>query len=152
MATMRVAQIPSPKKPFALVERPIPEPGAGSVRIKVQSCGICHSDSLVKEGGLPWIKYPRSPGHEVAGVVDAVGSGDYSLLGTGSLTWHATGGNPGGFVSGLDPSGGTFMFQAPISGVNYSAFIGGTASSGNDTLFFLAITRNISRTSASSCG
>ena len=64
-----------PKGPFEIVERPIPEPGAGSVRIKVQACGICHSDSLTKEGVFPGIQYPRVPGHEVAGVIDAVGPG-----------------------------------------------------------------------------
>jgi alcohol dehydrogenase/propanol-preferring alcohol dehydrogenase len=58
-----------------LVEREIPNPGAGSVRIKVQACGICHSDSLTKDGLWPGIQYPRVPGHEVAGIVDAVGSG-----------------------------------------------------------------------------
>src|ERR1700722_16880277 len=66
MAVMRVAQVPRPNGPFEIVERPIPEPGAGSVRIKVQACGICHSDSLVKEGIFPDIAYPRVPGHEVA--------------------------------------------------------------------------------------
>jgi D-arabinose 1-dehydrogenase-like Zn-dependent alcohol dehydrogenase len=75
MAVMRVAQISRPKGPFEIVERPIPDPGAGSVRIKVQACGICHSDSLTKEGTLRGIQYPRVPGHEVAGVVDAVGPG-----------------------------------------------------------------------------
>jgi D-arabinose 1-dehydrogenase-like Zn-dependent alcohol dehydrogenase len=75
MATMRVAQISRPKGPFELVERPIPAPGAGTVRIKVQACGVCHSDSLVKEGAFPGIPYPRVPGHEVAGVIDAVGPG-----------------------------------------------------------------------------
>src|SRR6267143_6803274 len=64
-----------PNGPFEIVERPIPEPGAGSVRIKVQACGICHSDSLVKEGGLPGIQYPRVPGHEVAGTIDELGAG-----------------------------------------------------------------------------
>src|SRR5258708_15837096 len=73
MATMRVVQVPRPKGPFQIVERPIPEPGAGTVRIKVQACGICHSDSLTKEGLYPGITYPRVPGHEVAGVIDAVG-------------------------------------------------------------------------------
>ena len=75
MATMRVAQISRPKGPFEIVERPVPEPGAGSVRIKVQACGVCHSDSLVKEGAFPGIKYPRVPGHEVAGLIDAIGPG-----------------------------------------------------------------------------
>ena len=73
MALMRVAQVSSPKGPFEIVERPIPEPGAGTVRIKVKACGICHSDSLTKEGAYPGLKLPRVPGHEVAGVIDAVG-------------------------------------------------------------------------------
>src|SRR6266851_2952141 len=75
MATMRVAQVPRPKGAFEVVERPIPAPTAGTVRIKVQACGICHSDSLTKEGGYPGLEYPRVPGHEVAGVIDAVGPG-----------------------------------------------------------------------------
>jgi D-arabinose 1-dehydrogenase-like Zn-dependent alcohol dehydrogenase len=57
------------------VEREIPEPVPGTVRIKVEACGICHSDSLTKEGLWPGMKYPRVPGHEVAGSIDAVGSG-----------------------------------------------------------------------------
>jgi len=74
MTTMRVAQIPEPKGAFQLVERPIPDPGPGMVRVKVDACGICHSDVIVKEGLFPGIQYPRVPGHEVAGSVDAVGS------------------------------------------------------------------------------
>ena len=58
-----------------MVERAIPDPGPGSVRIKVQACGVCHSDSLTKEGHFPGIVYPRVPGHEVIGIVDAVGAG-----------------------------------------------------------------------------
>ena len=75
MPTMRVMQVSKPGGPFELVEREIPEPGAGSVRIKVQACGICHSDSLTKEGTWPGIMYPRVPGHEIAGIIDAVGAG-----------------------------------------------------------------------------
>jgi D-arabinose 1-dehydrogenase-like Zn-dependent alcohol dehydrogenase len=75
MSTMRVAQISSPKGLFEIVERPIPEPGPGWVRIKVQACGICHSDSFVKDGAFPGLQFPRVPGHEVAGVIDAVGAG-----------------------------------------------------------------------------
>ena len=75
MAVMRVAQVSHPKGPFEIVERPVPEPGAGSVRIKVRACGVCHSDSLTKEGAFPGLQYPRVPGHEVAGVIDAVGPG-----------------------------------------------------------------------------
>jgi D-arabinose 1-dehydrogenase-like Zn-dependent alcohol dehydrogenase len=75
MATMRVVQVPRANGAFETVERQIPEPGAGAVRIRVQACGICHSDSLTKEGTYPGIQYPRVPGHEVAGVIDAVGPG-----------------------------------------------------------------------------
>src|SRR5215468_4609168 len=75
MATMRVVQVPRPHGPLEIVERPIPEPGTAMVRIKVLSCGICHSDSITKEGLFPGIQYPRAPGHEVAGVIDAVGPG-----------------------------------------------------------------------------
>jgi D-arabinose 1-dehydrogenase-like Zn-dependent alcohol dehydrogenase len=73
MSKMRVVQVPHPNGPFELVERGIPEPGTGSVRIKVQACGICHSDSMIKEGTFPNIQYPRVPGHEVVGFIDAVG-------------------------------------------------------------------------------
>ena len=72
---MKVAQISKPHGEFEIVEREIPTPEAGQVRIKVQACGICHSDVLTKEGFFPWIKYPRVPGHEVAGIVDEVGAG-----------------------------------------------------------------------------
>jgi D-arabinose 1-dehydrogenase-like Zn-dependent alcohol dehydrogenase len=75
MAMMRVVQVSRPNGPFEIVQRPMPEPGVGSVRIRVQACGICHSDSVVKAGHYPGIQYPRVPGHEVAGVIDAVGNG-----------------------------------------------------------------------------
>jgi D-arabinose 1-dehydrogenase-like Zn-dependent alcohol dehydrogenase len=74
-ATMKVAQISKPGAGFELVEREVPKPGAGQVRIKVQACGVCHSDVLTVEGAWPGIQYPRVPGHEVAGVIDAVGAG-----------------------------------------------------------------------------
>jgi D-arabinose 1-dehydrogenase-like Zn-dependent alcohol dehydrogenase len=72
---MRVAQVPKPGADFQLVERDIPEPGPGHVRIKVQACGVCHSDVLTKDGLWPGIQFPRIPGHEVAGVIDEVGEG-----------------------------------------------------------------------------
>lgn len=72
---MKVVQVPAAGADFQIVERDIPEPGAGHVRIKVQACGICHSDELTKEGHWPGIQYPRVPGHEVAGVIDALGAG-----------------------------------------------------------------------------
>ncbi|HEX3844124.1 MAG TPA: alcohol dehydrogenase [Steroidobacteraceae bacterium] len=73
--TMKAVQVPAAGADFQLVEREIPEPGAGHVRIRVQACGICHSDVLTKEGHWPGIRYPRVPGHEVAGVIDALGAG-----------------------------------------------------------------------------
>src|SRR2546427_12753864 len=74
-APMRVAQIPKPGGDFEIVEREIPTPGAGQVRIKIQACGVCHSDVLTKEGLWPGIEYPRVPGHEVAGIIDELGAG-----------------------------------------------------------------------------
>ena len=75
MPSMRAVQVTRPGGPLQLAERPIPEPGAGWVRLKVQACGICHSDSVTKEGLFPGIEYPRVPGHEVIGVIDALGTG-----------------------------------------------------------------------------
>src|SRR5215217_7818386 len=75
MSKMRVVQVPQAHGPFEIVEREIPEPGAGSVRIKVQACGICHSDALTKDGTFPGIQYPRVPGHEVVGLIDSAGPG-----------------------------------------------------------------------------
>src|SRR5713226_8653842 len=75
IAPMKVAQIPRPGGDFEIVEREVPQPGAGQVRIKVQACGICHSDVLVKEGTWPGIQYPRVPGHEVVGLIDELGAG-----------------------------------------------------------------------------
>jgi D-arabinose 1-dehydrogenase-like Zn-dependent alcohol dehydrogenase len=73
--TMKVAQIPKAGADFEIVERGIPQPGPGHVRIRVLACGVCHSDVLAKEGGWPGLTYPRVPGHEVAGVIDEVGPG-----------------------------------------------------------------------------
>lgn len=73
MAKMRAVQVSRAHGPFELVERDVPEPGPRQVRVKVQACGLCHSDSLVKEGIWPGLQFPRIPGHEIAGVIDAVG-------------------------------------------------------------------------------
>ena len=75
VGTMKVAQVSNPGADFQIVEREIPEPAAGHVRIKVQACGVCHSDVLTKEGLWPGIQYPRIPGHEVAGIIDELGAG-----------------------------------------------------------------------------
>jgi len=75
MAKMKVVQVPKAGGDFEIVEREIPQPGPGHVRIRVQACGVCHSDVITKDGLLPGIAYPRVPGHEVAGVIDEVGAG-----------------------------------------------------------------------------
>jgi D-arabinose 1-dehydrogenase-like Zn-dependent alcohol dehydrogenase len=89
MAKMRAVQVSRPGGPFELVERPIPEPGPGTVRLRVEACGICHSDSIAKEGHMP-VAYPRVPGHEVAGVVDALGAGvtGWSVGQRAGVGWH----------------------------------------------------------------
>ena len=74
MPKMRAVQVNKPGGPFEVVERELPQPGPRQVRVKIQACGLCHSDSLTKEGHWPRITYPRVPGHEIAGVIDAVGS------------------------------------------------------------------------------
>ena len=75
MAKMKVVQVVRPGAPLQLVEREIPTPGRNAVRMKVQACGVCHSDSIVFSGGLPGLEYPRVMGHEVTGVIDALGPG-----------------------------------------------------------------------------
>lgn len=73
MATMRAVQVSRPNGPLELVERNIPEPGRGQVRVRVEACGICHSDAFTKEGTFPGIRYPIVPGHEIAGIIDTLG-------------------------------------------------------------------------------
>ena len=87
MKSIRVEQA---KGPFNLVDEKIVEPSRGEVRIKVQACGVCHSDSFTKEGAWPGIKYPRSPGHEIAGVIDAVGEAvdDWKVGDRVGVGWH----------------------------------------------------------------
>jgi D-arabinose 1-dehydrogenase-like Zn-dependent alcohol dehydrogenase len=89
-AKMTAAQINKPGGDFELVERDIPEPGPGQVRIKVEACGICHSDELVKEGLWPGLQFPRVPGHEIAGSIDALGAGvtTWKKGGRVGLGWH----------------------------------------------------------------
>src|SRR5229473_7938708 len=104
MAKMKVAQISKAKGDFEIVERDIPSPGPGQVRIKVQACGVCYSDLYTKEGLWPGLQYPRIPGHEVAGVIDEVGSGVTTtapLLCAGITTFNAlrhSGAGPGDLV------------------------------------------------------
>lgn len=88
--TSRFVQVSKPNGPFEIVERGIPEPGAAQVRIKVQACGICHSDSMMKEGLFPGVQYPRVPGHEVAGIIDAVGDNvtEWKIGQRVGVGWH----------------------------------------------------------------
>ncbi len=90
MKTMKVVQVPKAGAGFEVVEREIPEPGSDHVRIRVQACGVCHSDVITKEGLFPGISYPRVPGHEVAGVIDAVGAGvkDWKKGERVGVGWH----------------------------------------------------------------
>jgi D-arabinose 1-dehydrogenase-like Zn-dependent alcohol dehydrogenase len=75
VATMKTAQVPGPGAEFEIVQRQIPAPGPGQVRIKVQACGVCHSDAFTKDGSWPGIQYPRVPGHEVVGIIERIGAG-----------------------------------------------------------------------------
>jgi D-arabinose 1-dehydrogenase-like Zn-dependent alcohol dehydrogenase len=98
MPKNRVVQVPKAGAPFEIVERDIPQPGPNEVRIKVQACGVCHSDVLTKEGYWPGIKYPRVPGHEVIGLIDGIGANETAWkvgepVGVG---WH------GGFCAECD--------------------------------------------------
>jgi D-arabinose 1-dehydrogenase-like Zn-dependent alcohol dehydrogenase len=90
LTQMKAAQIAKPGADFEIVEREIPKPDAGHVRIKVQACGVCHSDVLTKDGLWPGIQYPRVPGHEVAGIVDEVGAGvsDWKQGQRVGVGWH----------------------------------------------------------------
>ncbi|HTV59759.1 MAG TPA: alcohol dehydrogenase [Verrucomicrobiae bacterium] len=90
VAPMKAAQVPKPGADFQIVEREIPKPGPGQVRIKVQACGVCHSDVLTKEGQWPGIQYPRVPGHEVAGIIDELGAGvtEWKVGQRAGVGWH----------------------------------------------------------------
>src|SRR5947209_683330 len=115
---MKVVQVPKPGADFEVVEREIPEPGSGHVRIRVQACGVCHSDVVTKEGLFPGIAYPRVPGHEVAGVIDEVGAGvqDWQKGDRVGVGWH-------GGQDGTCPAcrRGDFMncANAKVCGVSY---------------------------------
>ncbi|MGA7547018.1 MAG: alcohol dehydrogenase [Methyloceanibacter sp.] len=87
---MRVVQVREPGAPLELIERALPEPGPGKVRIKVEACGICHSDSYVVNGTYPGIRYPAVPGHEIAGHIDALGPGvtSWRLGQRVGVGWH----------------------------------------------------------------
>src|SRR5260370_18938095 len=133
MSKMKAVQVPKPGADFEIVEREIPEPGPGQVRIRVQACGVCHSDVITKEGLFPGISYPRVPGHEVAGVIDELGAGvkDWKKGQRVGVGWH--GGQDGtclacrrgdfvncvnGKVCGISYDGGYQEFMvAPVEAV-----------------------------------
>lgn len=119
MAKMRAVQVVRAKGPFEVIERDIPEPGPSEVRIKVKASGVCHSDSLTKEGLMPGIQYPRVPGHEVAGTVDALGSGvaGWSLGQRVGVGWH--GGHCGYCDSCRRGDFVTCQNDAKIPGISY---------------------------------
>ena len=116
---MRAIQVSRPQGPLELVEREIPEPGPGTVRIKVQSCGICHSDTYTKEGLFPGIQYPRVPGHEVAGVIDALGAGvkGWTTGQPAGVGWH--GGNCGYCDACRHGNSFACLTTTQITGVTY---------------------------------
>jgi D-arabinose 1-dehydrogenase-like Zn-dependent alcohol dehydrogenase len=118
MSKMRAVQVTRANGPFELVEREIPAPAANQVRLKVQACGICHSDSLTKEGLYPGIQYPRVPGHEVAGIIDAVGEGvvGWTKGQRAGVGWH------GGYCGHCEPCrrGDFFACQwGQVTGITY---------------------------------
>ena len=118
---MKAVQISKPGGNFEVVERPIPEPARGQVRIKVEACGICHSDALVKEGHWPGIQYPRVPGHEIAGRIDAVGA-DVTLWKPGQrvgVGWH------GGHCFQCDPCRRGDFINCKVEKITAITFDGG---------------------------
>ena len=90
VAPMKVAQVPAPGEAFQIIEREVPNPGAGHVRIKVLACGVCHSDVLTKDGLWPGIQYPRVPGHEVVGIIDELSDGvsEWTMGQRVGVGWH----------------------------------------------------------------
>jgi D-arabinose 1-dehydrogenase-like Zn-dependent alcohol dehydrogenase len=120
---MKAVQVSKPGRNFEVVERPIPQPGRGQVRIKVEACGICHSDALVKEGYWPGIQYPRVPGHEIAGRIDAIGA-DVALWKPGQrvgVGWH------GGHCFQCDPCRRGDFINCQFEKITAITFDGGYA-------------------------
>jgi D-arabinose 1-dehydrogenase-like Zn-dependent alcohol dehydrogenase len=118
---MKVVQVSKAGGNFETVDRPTPQPGRGQVRIKVEACGICHSDLLVKEGYWPGIQYPRVPGHEIAGRIDAVGA-DVTLWKPGQrvgVGWH------GGHCFHCDPCRRGDFIQCRFEKITAISFDGG---------------------------
>ena len=118
MPKMRAVAVTKPGQSFAVVEREVPAPAAGQVLVRVQACGICHSDVFTKEGGWPGIEYPRVPGHEIAGVIERVGDGvrEWSAGQRVGVGWH------GGHCGVCDPCRhGDFILcrRGRVPGISY---------------------------------
>ncbi len=89
MKKMKAVEVRQAKGPWQLVEREEPKPGTGQVLIKVQACGVCHSDVFTKEGQWPGLEYPHIPGHEIAGIIEEMGSGvDTGPTGWRGMAWR----------------------------------------------------------------
>lgn len=123
MPTMRAVQVSRPGGPLEVVQREIPQPQAAQIRIKVQACGVCHSDMLTKEGLFSGLVYPRVPGHEVVGVVDALGSGvtGFSIGQRVGVGWH------GGYCGTCDPCRHGDFFACVTGQVTGITYDGGYA-------------------------
>ncbi|HYM05891.1 MAG TPA: alcohol dehydrogenase [Terriglobales bacterium] len=120
---MKAAQVSKPGGNFEIVERPIPEPGRAQVRIKVEACGVCHSDAIVKQSGFPGLQYPRVPGHEIAGRIDAVGA-DVTQWKPGQrvgVGWH------GGHCFKCDPCRRGHFILCQLEKITGISFDGGYA-------------------------
>jgi D-arabinose 1-dehydrogenase-like Zn-dependent alcohol dehydrogenase len=120
---MKAVQVSQPGGNFEVVERPTPEPDRGQVRIKVEACGVCHSDAIVKESGWPGLQYPRVPGHEIAGRIDAVGA-DVTQWKPGQrvgVGWH------GGHCFTCDPCRRGDFINCKIQKITALHFDGGYA-------------------------
>ena len=118
MARMKAVQVPKPNGALEIVERDIPEPKARQVRVKVEACGVCHSDMFTVTGGWPGIDYPRVPGHEVVGIVDAVGSDvpDWKKGMRAGVGWH---GGHCGHCSSCRAGDFVTCKEAKIPGISY---------------------------------
>ena len=119
MPRSRAFQAAGPKRPLEFVEREAAEPGPGQVRVRVEACGVCHSDSLTVEGHWPGISYPRVPGHEIAGTIDAMGSGvpGWAVGDRVGIGWH--GGHCGYCDSCRRGDFVTCRIAAQVPGISY---------------------------------
>jgi D-arabinose 1-dehydrogenase-like Zn-dependent alcohol dehydrogenase len=153
MSKMRAMFVPAPGGPFRLEERDLPEPGRHEVRIRVHACGVCHSDSFIVEGHMPGLSYPRIPGHEVIGVIDALGPDvegwDVQAMGGAkAIIATVTSAEAMQAISGGLGVNGTMMVIGAVGALTVNSldllgkrasvrgWIAGTAADSEDTLLF----------------